>query len=175
MKKTLIGAIALALAVAAPARADWQFTKWGMSQAEFRQTAPIAITKSDYNALSYRCDNLLAAVWAIGKTPKYIVSSWQAGGFKFANCYIFDESNSLSDVFMILTDDSGTNETLLDTLKNKYGQPSDKSITFLNIDLFEWRTDKDLIKFRQDWDRSTRKTFIHYSSTQSSLANESKL
>jgi hypothetical protein len=46
MKKIVIGAvgaISLALCAATPARADWQFTKWGMTKEEFKKISPVAM------------------------------------------------------------------------------------------------------------------------------------
>lgn len=170
MKRLFVGAIALALSVASPARADWQFTQWGMSKEEFKKISPIQITEIDKT-----CQTLLDSVSAIGTKPEYLATSWEAGRFKFTNCYVFGEDDSLADVYLNL-DNFYSSGILLDTLVNKYGDPSsDNSIDMLNITSYEWRTEKDLISFFMKINPGKSKTYLKYTSIEQSLATESKL
>ena len=173
MKRSVIGAvgaIALVLSVATPAKADWQFTKWGMSKEEFKQASPVALnTDDDF------CKKLLDSVSEIGTSPEFLSSDWDAGRFKFTNCYVFGENNSLNSVYLNLKNQYSGN-LLIEALNNKYGMYSSSStIELFNIEIYEWRTEKNLIT---SYKRITPDGIINrvsFHDIQPILASESKL
>jgi hypothetical protein len=110
---------ALLLMAAAPANADWQFTKWGMSKKQ--------VIRASGNLATPSADGTLSMPYTAGK-------------FTFSVEFDFDSGSKLDTVFLKLR--SGTNYSLLDALKEKYGQPDEvDGITTV------WRTSRDEIDF----------------------------
>jgi hypothetical protein len=82
IKKTLMIIAGFVLITASPAKADWQFTKWGMSPEELRQVSPIELSNGDAN-----CPGKDDSKIRPHKT--YYTSNWTAGNMKFIVCYRF--------------------------------------------------------------------------------------
>lgn len=164
MKKLLIGAIAILLS-AAPARADWQFSEWGMTKEEFKQKSTVEIRDKDKV-----CENLLVDAREMGKDPQYLASDWKAGTIKFTNCYLFGEDNSLSGVVLDL-DNFRSTKLVYHLLVEKYGYTTlDKSIESSDIFWYEWHTDENKITFIAEKISGKVKTRVIYHNIQPSLS-----
>ena len=164
MKKLFIGAIAVLLS-ATPAKADWQFSKWGMTKEEFKQASTVEIRDTDKV-----CDDLVDQARKTGKKAEYLASDWNAGKIKFTNCYLFGENNSLSGVFLNL-DNYRSTKLVHQILVKKYGYTTlDKSIESLDVFWYEWHTDEDIISFLAEKISGKVYTRVIYQSIQPSLA-----
>lgn len=132
MKHTLLPLVITALC-ATPAAADWQYTKWGMTPAQVAQASRGALQPCDA-----ACDRRKTAT----ETPR-LVGSYKTGEFAFTAFAIFDRSERLSRVLLELHGPAGY--ALAAALRNKYGEPADKSRATV-MDIHTWRDNKDQIQ-----------------------------
>ena len=156
---------AIALSLANPALADWQFTKWGMTQEELLTVSPINVKNSRFDP---ECP-LTAPL-----SSNYEVSEF----LKFTACYGFDKENDSLDYIHLYLRNYAAKGILYDALIAKYGSPQKIHTGSKGIGLiwYEWRSDNNLITltdFAGDLKNPTM--FIDYKSLQPELATESKL
>jgi len=117
MKGAFFASVLLLIA-AQPARADWQFTKWGMSESQVIKASKHLAERAQDGTLSMR---------------------YTTGKFAFNVEFVFADSK-LNAVSLELH--TGSNYSLLNALKEKYGQPDEQDgITTV------WRTSRDEIDF----------------------------
>ena len=166
MKKLVVGALGaiVMLGVASPARADWQFTNWGMSKEELKQASAVEIRDTDKV-----CNNLVNEAREIGKKAEYLASDWQVGKIKFTNCYLFGENNSLAGVVLNL-DNYRSTKLVYHLLVDKYGYTTvDKSIESLDVFWYEWHTNENIITFLAEKVAGKVKTSVFYQGVKPSL------
>jgi hypothetical protein len=132
MKKTLSLCGALLVATSAPAWANWQYTRWGMSSDEVFKAAKgraVAIPESEQPAES--------TVTTIAK----LTSTFSYGRFSFHVFFRFDrETGGLSQVVLSL-DSSADCRLLKQSLADEYGKPV-REDTLSVTSTAEWRDEK---------------------------------
>lgn len=107
MRKKLLLAIAL-VGMSSAARADWQYTRWGMSL-----TQVIAASHGQVHEVPETDSGMLGRLLARG--------TYRAGGLTFNSTFFFDDSG-LSRVHLSVT---GVDcKSILTDLIKKYGMPS---------------------------------------------------
>lgn len=116
-KKTVL--VALALVVASPAHADWQYTRWGMTPEETVASSKGALVLSHGEAGEQLPGSQLNAT-----------GSYQTGEFHFKARFYF-VNNKLSEIRLILNDPELSTIALRHALLGKYGQPFSKNSDFI--------------------------------------------
>lgn len=164
MFRKILLSSAIALSVAAPASADWQFTKWGMSQEDLLTVSPINIKNSRFDP---ECPSTAPL------SSNYEVSEF----LMFTACYGFDrKSDTLNYVYLYLRD-YASRGILYDSLVAKYGSPKiHDGSKGIGLAWYEWRSGNNLITLTEDRTNiQSPKMHIHYRSLQPTLETESKL
>lgn len=164
MLKKILLSVAIALSITAPARADWQFTRWGMSQEELLTASPIKVKNSRFDP---ECPSTAPL------SSNYEVSEF----LMFTACYGFDkEKDSLSYVHLHLRD-YASRGILYDVLTSKYGNPRIHDTSRgIGLVWYEWRSENNLIALTEDRTNiHSPKMFINYKSLRTELEVESKL
>lgn len=135
MKPSII-ALAATIAASAPARADWQYTKWGMSIAEV-----VNASKGELQRCGAACPKLQTDAEAAAVSGPY-----QSGPFEFkAFAYFTRGTGQLSSMLLYLKDvDQGFR--LEDEMKAKYGRPTSQSDLSMSRTTI-WLTETDKIEF----------------------------
>lgn len=127
---------ACVLLTAHVARADWQYTKWGMSVDEV-----IASSKGEMQRCESACSKLQTDDEVAAASGLY-----QSGSFEFkAFAYFNRKTGRLSSMLLYLRDtDQGFR--LQDELKAKYGRPTSQTDVSISRSTI-WLTDIDKIEF----------------------------
>jgi hypothetical protein len=107
-KLTLI--VALVVMWAQPSRADWQYTKWGMTVEE-----AIAASKGSLQPCTKACDPIHLADGA------RLFGPYSSGDFHFT-AYLLFHDGRLSSVRLVLQ--GGNYLTLAQAMRSKYGEPT---------------------------------------------------
>jgi hypothetical protein len=104
------------LLVSASARADWQYTKWGMTPQEVAAASGGTVHVSTPTADELKSDSINLTECA---------GSYTAGAFKFIAWFDFDrEKHGLREVTLLFvagSSDGGTTSDLLQAMQEKYG------------------------------------------------------
>jgi hypothetical protein len=134
--KITLGAVLLVLTSSAASHADWQYTKWGMTQEE-------VITASNNIAIPTNEAEREANRMAIGKA--LLVAPYISGQFEFQAFFIFEQQiplptvpYKLVQVRLKLRLDKNC-DTLQQILAQKYGNPITKRIADNVIFIASWR------------------------------------
>lgn len=126
--------IAGALLISAPAAANWQYTKWGMT---VDQVA--AASKGQMKRCSAVCDKQTTST-----STALLYGPYQSGNLPFTAFAFFDNtSKKLVSISLRLDDPSKGNE-LIGALRAKYGEPASESRTQV-LYLMVWRPAGDQI------------------------------
>jgi opacity protein-like surface antigen len=133
MRLALAAALSV-VCVAAPAAADWQYTKWG-------STPEQVIAASGGSARAVQ-GTPAQQVWGSDLRAE---GTYTAGGFDFTSRFFFDPANRLSVVKLPLIDTSRC-EQLRETVSGLYGQPIEGNA---NSDSMLWSDVKanNLVRF----------------------------
>lgn len=120
-----------------PARADWQYTRWGMSEDQ-------AIAAS--NGRLARCSHQICKGKTADTSVAKLFGDYRSGEFNFTAFLYFDkQSNRLSWVELkLLQPDLASN--LIGALRGKYGQPASEDRSAIST-LIVWWEQKDQIAF----------------------------
>ncbi|GEM_PF-5898635 len=138
IKQSLL-VIASILLVTTPAKADWQFTKWGMTPAELEKKSPIHLVKGDSN-----CPVRDSQVSVSPYETKY-TSDWTVGSMRFTTCYLFLK-NKLSLVHLFSKDVD--EKSVIKGFSQKYGQPQvDDVLKDAGMISYVWDLPNEKIKF----------------------------
>lgn len=156
---------AIALSLATPAFADWQFAKWGMTQEDLLTASPIDIENSRFDP---ECPSTAP-----------LSSNYEASEFlKFTACYGFEEENDSLNYVHLYLRDYAAKGILYDALVAKYGSPEKVHTGSKGIGLiwYQWRSENNLITLTDfAGDLSNPEMFITYKSLQPELETESRL
>lgn len=164
MFRKLLLSSAIALSITSPALADWQFTKWGMSQEELLTVSPINVKNSRFDP---ECPSTAP-----------LSSNYEASEFlKFTACYGFDKQSDILNYVHLHLRDYASRGILYDALTSKYGNPKiNDSSKGIGLAWYEWRSEDNLITLTEDRTNiDSPKMFINYKSLQTELEVESKL
>lgn len=126
----------LCVVVASAAKADWQYTKWGMSLDEV-----IAASKGQMERCDGACAKLSTDAEFAGATGPY-----QSGPFDFKAVAYFDKKTGKLSSMLLYLKDVDQAFRLQDELKAKYGRPAsnmDVSVTRTTV----WLTDTEKVEF----------------------------
>lgn len=116
-------------------RADWQYTRWGMTPDQV-----LAASKGQLR----RCDPLACKGQTSDTEAAQLFGDYQSGKFTFTAFIFFDKrSSKLSHVNIQLKTPEKANE-LIGALRAKYGEPSSRNVTAI-MTLLVWRDQKDQI------------------------------
>lgn len=107
--------IVLASCLAAPASADWEFTKWGMTKAEVQQSAKDHGIKLETSRDDYVCSNRHSAV--------AFKAEYRLDDFSAPACLLFDRETGFLRWIKIPLPDPTQKQHLQDLLTKKYGGP----------------------------------------------------
>lgn len=133
LRATVVLATVLA---AAPACADWQYTRWGM-------TVDQALAAS--GGTMAPCTPTACKSGAGSKFQPKTFGRYQSGEFKFESILLFDNAGGLAMVALKLLELEHLNR-LQDALISKYGEPVIENAGFLHIR--RWMTATDRIELR---------------------------
>ncbi len=131
----------LLLALAAPASADWQFTKWGMTPEQLMKKAPVSVTKVPAEERSQH-----EGLTTEGGMIPLLQSDWNSGSFRFHVCYRFDAGKHLSAIDLEILDDSQATD-VANALTGKYGKPESESGPGYMLASRNWTTQDETIEF----------------------------
>jgi hypothetical protein len=137
VRLTLILLFAL-LTLNAPARADWQFTKWGMT--------PAQVVKASKGTARSATPEETSASAPVGSNEAVlaIIPAYSSGDLQFLVRFYFDRSGKLCRVGLkLLSPDKGFD--LQNALIGKYGKP-----TIPDDDGGVWLTDRDHIALSRE-------------------------
>jgi hypothetical protein len=119
-----------------PAEANWQFTKWGMTEAQVT-----AASKQQMSSVPPQSVGLPT----LGKGEPRLKMDYHSGNLAFDAYFIFDSSGRLSAI------DLRTNATndveVTSALRSKYGKPIREEPADNDFTLMEWVSDKDDIRY----------------------------
>lgn len=123
------------ISVSCQARADWQYTKWGM-------TVDQVLAAS--NGKLRRCSVDACKGQVTDSTAAQITGEYKAGEYAFTVYAMFDKrSNKLSSVTLELLNPT-QGDSLVGSVRAKYGEPATASRTAI-MSLYVWRDQKDQI------------------------------
>jgi hypothetical protein len=160
VQKTLVALAILGFA-ASPVRADWQYTKWGMTKEEViasssgvaALTRPLAAGEKPRSCTAG--DRGFSDSGIAGAEAPY-----EAGEFKFKACFFFDKGGKLNGVELGL--DVGQDEKLAkplyETLFGKYGAP-EKDYANAVLRVADWRREGNRITY---WHSTLGVTLVFY-------------
>lgn len=110
-------AIALLMGISAPAAADWQFTRWGMSAAELLSVYKFASPTSPVERKEQTYP---------GYGSPSLKGAYAASGMEFQTFFYFDDKDRLRRVALrLLKNDDSERLTLL--MKSQYRNPREQS------------------------------------------------
>jgi hypothetical protein len=156
---------AIVLSLGSPAFADWQFTKWGMTQEELLTVSPINVKNSRFDP---ECPSTAPL------SSNYEISKF----LKFTACYGFDKENDSLDYVYLYLRNYEAREILYDALVAKYGNPQNIYTGSKGIGLiwYKWRSENNSITLFDDQSNiNSPKMYVNYKSLQPELEVESKL
>lgn len=130
-------------AFAAPAAADWQFTKWGMTPEQVIKKSPVKISKLGADEQAEQEHQALTT--EKGMTA-LLESDWASGAFRFHALYRFDASRHLSAIDLTILDDSQARD-VANALSQKYGKPDEESGPGDMLPLRRWTTPSETIQY----------------------------
>lgn len=137
--KTLLFAISSILIAISPAKADWQFTKWGMSPAQLQKASPVKLSSGEYCPVNNITNGK-------GYYDVKYATDWNVGSIKFIACYLFI-NNQLRKINLFSK--NAKSEDIVKGLSQKYGQPIIKK----SIDLdYIWDLPNEKIKLSIRYD-----------------------
>lgn len=141
MNSKLLPLTALALTlVSSAAKADWQYTKWGMNPDEVVKASEGKVLQ----CTSEICDGHQPT--GVSSDIALLFAKYSAGKYPFHAFFYFDKkSRGLTIVNLNLVDRSLVLPLGAD-LKARYGEPSEQSRTSVTRDM-QWRTETDDIFF----------------------------
>jgi len=132
MKATAL--ITGALLMSAPAVADWQYTKWGMTADQVG-----AASKGQMKRCSAVCDKQTTAT-----STALLYGPYQSGTLPFTAFAFFDKQTKKLVQMSLRLDDSSKGNELIGGLRAKYGDPVSESKTQV-LHLLVWRPAGDQI------------------------------
>lgn len=133
--KAVLCAISSILIASSPAKADWQFTKWGMSPDQVQKASPVKLSSGDYCPVNNK--NNSSGYYQV----KY-ATDWNVGSMKFIACFLFAD-NKLRIVNLFSK--NVNQDVLIRGLSQKYGQPKiDKFYTSTN---YKWNIPNEQVRF----------------------------
>lgn len=138
LKKFLLTA-SFVLIATSPAKADWQFTKWGMSSTELQKISPVQL-ESGNNCPVNNSNGSTNSPYDV----KYS-SKWTVGSMNFIACYLFlNNKLHIINLFSFNVD----REAVIKGLSQKYGQPKINNILKeVGIVTYEWDLPEEKIEF----------------------------
>jgi hypothetical protein len=120
------------------ARADWQFTKWGMNPAQVAKASKNNAVPASPDVAQEGYDYSLRA--GVGK----LMMPYSTGGLAFTAVFMFDPTNHLQAV--ILLKRAGEDRELIDALRARYGATVRDEPTSIGS-ILEWVSATDRIRF----------------------------
>lgn len=140
MKKKILPVLFLVCLSATPtfARADWQYTKWGMSREQLAAAAKAAGTNLSFS-----------------KTPSANgagIASYAAAGVEFSAHFDFEDGNGQLSKVKLLPSDMTKCKKIADLLLERYEQPATNEITTLGglkVHSLTWndRKERNAVKY----------------------------
>jgi hypothetical protein len=115
--------------------ANWQYTKWGMS--------PEQVVSASHGIATVTSDQERRSNDPVGSTDTTLLSApYQSGSYKFTAYFYFSKESRLSFVELHLV--SGDSNSLIGSLRNKYGNPTSEDNSSVLTSL-SWDVGPDLI------------------------------
>lgn len=126
------------LLTAFPAKADWQFTKWGMTAAQLRKASPVKLASGNNCPVNNSTNP--GSVYDV----KY-ASRWSVGSMNFIACYLFlGDKLHIVNLFSIDADP----EAVIKGFSQKYGQPKvDNALKKIGTVSYIWELPNEKIEF----------------------------
>lgn len=146
--KVILPIVGIVLLTASPVKADWQFTKWGMTPEQLKEASPIPLLSRD------SCPINNSGVLDI----KY-ASNWEVGSMKFIACYIFDK-DKLNGINLYSR--SVDEKAVIKGLSQKYGSPIiSNNLAEIGIYSYRWDLpDEKIIFYINSREKQNYKTYI---------------
>ncbi|MEA5577469.1 hypothetical protein [Anabaena sp. UHCC 0451] len=139
LKHLPIAAFCLAI-TATSAKANWQFTKWGMSPKELEQVSPVKLRVKISTGDNCPAKNPLGKTYNV----RY-ASDWNVGSMKFIACYLFLD-NKLNRVY--LTSSNVDAAAIIKGLSQRYGSPQVNTLlSSVGIVSYNWDLLNEEIRF----------------------------
>ncbi|MFM8006425.1 MAG: hypothetical protein ACKO86_16115, partial [Dolichospermum sp.] len=130
-----IAAFCLAI-TATSAKANWQFTKWGMSPKELEEVSPVKLSNGD----NCPAKNPLGKIYNVKYT-----SDWNVGSMKFIACYLFLD-NKLNRVYLKSFNVDAA--AIIKGLSQRYGSPQvNTRLSSVGVVIYNWDLPNEEIKF----------------------------
>jgi hypothetical protein len=163
MKRIIVSAALFAFCMAGSAKADWQFTKWGMSPGDLVAASPNPVYETTAKERKAKRD-LVSGSFPALKSP------WKSGDFDFTAFFDFEaDGGGLSHVTLQL--DRGLALAVVGALRTKYGEPDthDEGVAGGLAAIGTWNVEGDRISYM----RIGKKISVNYKPRES--ANTSGL
>lgn len=132
----LISAL-VAAAMSAPARADWQNTRWGMTEQQARGVPGLGLrAPTEDEARAKRIQSL--------GSPRFMFN-YRSGDLTFEGALYFSDAG-LHGV-MLKLQDPGQWQKLIAALVQRYGQPASDQPMRMNSRLVRWYTPREEVQY----------------------------
>jgi hypothetical protein len=135
MPRATIAAAALLTAATAPAGADWQYTKWGMTVNQVMTSS-----KGQMKNCGAVCEKQRSAT-----ETALLYAPYQSGDLPFTAFAFFDNQSKKLAFMSLRLDDPSKGFQLIGALKAKYGEPASSSRSSNLMDILVWRVGGDQI------------------------------
>ena len=120
---------------ALPAHADWQATRWGMSETEAAAAVPGSVPAEAADVASY----------SNGEGRVGLVAPYRTSAFDFRAFLRFaPKGQGLSSVLLLLDDAEEQGPRLREALTERYGEPQPRPLAAYTV--LSWETDRDIVR-----------------------------
>jgi hypothetical protein len=130
----LFGGIVVA-ALSTTAKADWQYTRWGMSPDQ-----ALAASKGQLK----RCETNVCSGHSTDKATAQLFGPYQSGEFLFTVFALFDKTDSKLAHIMLKLKKPEKAAELIGALRTKYGEPASEDRNRIQT-VVVWRDPKDQV------------------------------
>lgn len=137
--RAFLAGVCCVLASAVPARADWEFTRWGMSVAELRKAAPVPVSLARMDERVFK--RILRESSILAYIPRF---NWL--GHRFELRFGFDRTAKLNRIFLVAPDDRF--RELADVLTRIHGEPLSEAEAPLPCRLWRDEVQDDYVRLR---------------------------
>lgn len=122
------------LSISTPATADWQYTRWGMTEAQVTTASKGKMLPCNAECRKHSSDDLSARLF----------SNYTAGEYSFLAVIQFDRRTERLAAISLILKEPSQGFKLASDLRGKYGQPLTHQRTSLT-EFYEWNDAKDRV------------------------------
>ena len=137
------------LLTAVPAHADWQATRWGMSETEAAAAVPGSAPADPTDVQSYSNAEGKVGLFAPYRTSEF--------GFRVFLRFALN-GQGLSSVLLLLDDAKDQGLRLRDALTDRYGEPQLRPLAAYTV--LGWETERDIIRLTRMRDDFWSLTYV---------------